>query len=43
MYTSLPISESTASNVLPPHKSTAIGFSVVFECLQSFWHAFLNA
>ena len=28
---------------LTPHKSTTIGFSVIFECLLSFLHAFLNA
>ena len=28
---------------LTPHKSTTMGFSVAFECLQSFLHAFLNA
>ena len=28
---------------LIPHKSTTMGFSVAFECLQSFLHAFINA
>ena len=28
---------------LTPHKSTMMGFSVAFECLQSFLHTFLNA